>query len=631
MKLGLIIKITNEGVPGETFSINKDEGWARYTEDVRTPIKELINFDGTEKVAYLVKFLGKDGYLICIIKARPEGSGRANDNTAAWIHIPAIVDIPSSVICNILKDVENAISGEKGTNFEQLKTLFAQEYSTKDVLLSAVEAIVSKSDSFYAVRYYNGDFTLNELLGPSIAQQEYGKYKGIMFVDKKQGIEHNSKYELTFEPQRICRYEPPTLIDGFTPCFPLRDKYQPFNKTIEIPENSQVTIHWVKNGYAVIRKSFLAGESFQYPDSIKISPNEYKIIVKRDHFHIYNPNNAPVQNPEIIINGVLMDGDSMEISESVYNEGVCLHIRAKGLADYNEKEKLTRNMRIFMKHKYYHYDFEIPLYDGEEKIGKAPFFIETHHKLKHCPIKGYMTSDYSITDRGTNKLYIEDGWKTKIKYFLSGVVSTIAVLLLIAAYNALDSYEFQFRWPPIKEIKHTQASNIWEQNNDQGQSTESANTDLTDAVKYLSNNEAWHKDSLNLYEATRGLFEELNSFDVSALEQRSSELINGSEKLSDLVSTLRKYIDDQKNPHIGKENNGGNYNSSDDNIINVGNYKKWLSEEHSPYVAPTDPVDKTKGQKSKITGEKKETSTVNVSTESGQQSQSGTKRGRLPQ
>ena len=152
MKLGLVIKITNEGVPGETFSVNKEDVWARYTEDVRTPIKELSNFDGTEKVAYLAKFLGKEGYLMCVIKARPEGSGRANDNTAAWIHVPAFVDITSLTICSILKDVEVAISGEKGIDKHLLDSLFSKEYNTKDVQFPAVATIASRNDSAYAVK-----------------------------------------------------------------------------------------------------------------------------------------------------------------------------------------------------------------------------------------------------------------------------------------------------------------------------------------------------------------------------------------------------------------------------------------------------------------------------------------------
>ena len=78
-----------------------------------------------------------------------------------------------------------------------------------------------------------------------------------------------------------------------------------------------------------------------------------------------------------------MMGDSMDISESSYNEGVRLLIRVQGLADYRkEKEKLSRNMQIYMEHHFYHYDFEIPLRDGEEKLGHASFSIETHQSIR---------------------------------------------------------------------------------------------------------------------------------------------------------------------------------------------------------------------------------------------------------
>ena len=82
MKLGLVIKITNGG-ESEGFSINKNDSWAHYATDARSAIKELSNFDASEKTVYLLKFLGTLGYLLCVIKARPEGSGRPNDNTAA--------------------------------------------------------------------------------------------------------------------------------------------------------------------------------------------------------------------------------------------------------------------------------------------------------------------------------------------------------------------------------------------------------------------------------------------------------------------------------------------------------------------------------------------------------------------
>lgn len=590
MKLGLVIKITNEGVPGESFSINKEDNWARYTEDVRTPIKELANFDGTERVAYLAKFLGKDGYLICVIKARPEGSGRPNDNTASWIHVPAFVDITSSTICSILKDVEVAISGEKGIDKQQLDSLFSQEYNTKDVLYSAVATIASRNDSTYAVRYYNGDFKLYELLGSAIAQKEYGNYKGIIFIDEQQGITHTSQKVLNFEPKKICQYAPPPQMDGFTPCFPLQDKYQSFNKAIETPEGGQVTIYWVKNGYAVIKKSFVAKEEPVCPNSALISPNEYKIIVRRDHFHIYDPNSIPVKNPDISIDGMPMTGDSMEILESSYNEGVRLLIRVKGLADYrNDKEKLSKNMQIIMGHHFYHYDFEIPLQGEEEKLGYASFSIETRHKLKHCPIQGYETEDLSLceSNRGVNQLIVNDNWKIKVKYFLYGIASVIVAGILYTGCRALENYEFQLGWPPFKEIQKNDNAETDDTNTDgntQGNmpTKEYGDDNLASAIMYLDNNAAWNKDSLNNFEATRGLFEDLNEFKYQRiLDCYNNQLNQSSVKIQEIIAAFEVNNNNTWNPQHGKEANGGCYNSPDDNIIVVQNYIDWLSNEHS--------------------------------------------------
>ena len=109
MKLGLILKITNTG-ESETFSINKHEAWARYASDARSAIKELQGFDGSDKTVFLLKFLGGIGYLLSVIKSRPEGSGRVNDNTAAWIFVPSEAIVSANEMEQVLKQVEEAIS-----------------------------------------------------------------------------------------------------------------------------------------------------------------------------------------------------------------------------------------------------------------------------------------------------------------------------------------------------------------------------------------------------------------------------------------------------------------------------------------------------------------------------------------
>lgn len=106
-----------------------------------------------------------------VIKSRPEGSGRPNDNTAAWIFVPSSSVVPASEMEQVLKQVEEAISESKGVNNAKLEETFNKDYETKKVLVSAVGSISSSADGNYALRYYNGDYRLNELLGSILLKQ----------------------------------------------------------------------------------------------------------------------------------------------------------------------------------------------------------------------------------------------------------------------------------------------------------------------------------------------------------------------------------------------------------------------------------------------------------------------------
>lgn len=585
MKLGFVLKITNEGVPGETFSINKKDSWARYTEDVRTPIKELVNFDGTEKVVYLVKFLGDIGYLICVIKARPEGSGRPNDNTAAWIFFPAIVNISSEETVKVLKTVEEAISGKKGTNFEQLKILFDHEYETNNVLISAVGIICSRTDSTYTIRYFNGDFTLYELLGNYIAQQEYSNYKGIILIDKTMGIKHSSNSELNFEPRQICTYNPISHIDGFTPFIFANNQCIPFEKSLEVPIGTPITIYWKKNGYGIIKKTFVAEHNSIYPETAKINQKDYKIIIPKKLFYVIDPDGIPVNQFNVSINHHMMEGNTMEVSEANYQQGLTISIDAKGFNEWKETVAnlpLDKQKTVKLSKQTFHYEFAIPVYDEEKKNNETIVIVETFHKLNSSPIKGYSLEGIRIQDGvgRVNRLIIDDKIFPKLRYIAYGFVLCIFIQLMYAGYNALENYEFKIGWPPIKEKKQVPKTDMNTSNVDL-EDVNQLNTDSVNALIYLETNDIWHKDTLEKYESTRGLFDDLNTFNVNDLMVRKEGILNNSGRMSAIIERLSEYLKEGKDPHKGKEKNGGNYNSLNDKGIDVNNYLKWLSEEHA--------------------------------------------------
>lgn len=604
MKLGLVIKTTNDGM-SEAMSINKDESWARYIVDVRLGTNKLTNYDGTDKSVLLVKFLGKIGYLLVVIKSRPKGSGRPGDNTAAWIYIPAKCDISDTKIISILNDVKKAIYAEFGFDTNILNRVFNEDFEPKDVLQSAISTIVSNSNSEYAVRYYNGDFRLEELLGKALAQQEYSNYKGIFFIDAKYGISSNCKV-LNFEPKKILSIPPFKNRDGFTACLLSQRNYVPFSKPIEVSVGTPIKIWWTKQGYYTIEKSWEAQDNDSYLYALSISPNEYYILVPRSAFKVVSAENgSPISDFEIRINDKPMEGNEMKVSEAVYKNGVKLSVRAKGYSEYQE-DKVQLNMnstkKITLQRKVYHYEFEIPTYIGEHKLeNNAVVIIETHHKLEKSPIKGYY-SPYNIQEGKNNQLYYDNGPLYKLKYIAIGIVACLLMILLWAGWQALDNYEFNLGWPPFKEIKQ-QPQTQWDNPEEDGLEEDFVeNVDSLNAVAYLENNSTWHKDSLDKYEATRGLFEELNEFKNDNISRRAEKLGN-VQKLEDIINAFNNSPYDH---HIGKEANNGNYNSPTDNGISVDNYIKWISQQHFTEVshpAPTPaPVSAPKTNKSKITG-----------------------------
>ena len=607
MKLGFLLNITQGGNSSDGFSVNKDDSWARQTGDVRTAIKDLNNFYGTGKVVYLVKFLGNLGYLICVIKASPEGSPRPDDNTAAWIFFPVRIAITAEQTIKILDIVEEAISQEKRTDYDKLNDVFSREFDSNEVLISAVGTISSKNDSNYAVRYYNGDFSLYDLLGPSIAQQEYGMYKGLILIDSNKGVTHSLYSELKFELREVCVYKPIPPVDGFTPGFlKQNNQFIPFNKSIEVPKGSIQTIDWYKKGYAIVRKQFTAKGGPRCPEEAMITPNDYKVIIQRSLFDVVDENGMPIKNYTVIINSYQIDGDYIEIPEEAFFRGLFIKVHASGYSDWtrnNELMQLDKKYRVKMSKRKYYYEFSIPLYEGDKETKeRAIISFESQHQIKSSPIKGYTTDGERVIEgeNRDNQLYWDDQFISKFKYMAYGFISCILLIGLFIGYNALDDYELCWDFPPFQKI--TKKTNQQQETTDYSQGEQNIDVQPVDsselALNYLDKNEVWHKDSLDFYPATKGLFDDLNTFNVNAVNSKFGEVLSQSSNYKRVRNALNESHNQGINPHKGKEKNEGKYNSVGDVRININKYIDWLNTEHPVY----NPKPEGSEQKSKITG-----------------------------
>ena len=286
MKLGLIIKSTSAGEQ-EVFSINKGEEWAKFAADSRSIIKDLEGFDGSGKSVIVAKILGSLGYLIGVVKARPEGSGRPNDNTTAWIHVPAKMNITGNELTSVIMYVGEQLAAPMGINPAILNELFTKEYANKDVKYPALAFIGGYNpEGSIGWRYYGigTGYALHELLGNSLVQTSYKKYKCICFVDKSLNLSTIGGEIIKSDPKEPIKVEAPVDNNGFTAFIKTKNQEIPFTDAIEIPTNTPLMVVWKKEGYFDIEKELKGGNS----SSLTIQENERKLIFKRSWIKITN-------------------------------------------------------------------------------------------------------------------------------------------------------------------------------------------------------------------------------------------------------------------------------------------------------------------------------------------------------
>lgn len=574
MKLGLIIKSTSAGEQ-EFSSINKVEEWAKFAADSRSIIKDLKGFDGSGKSVIIAKILGNLGYLIGVVKARPEGSGRTNDNTTAWIHVPANMNITGNELDSVIRCVEKQLAAPMGINPAILNELFTKEYANKDVKYPTLAFIEGYNpEGSIGWRYYGigTGYALHELLGDSLAQTFYQKYKCICFVDKSLNLSTVGGEIIKFDPKEPIKIEAPVDNKGFMAFIKIKNQEVPFNDAIEIPANTPLTVVWKKEGYSDIEKELRDGNH----SSLDIKDNERKLIFKRSWIKITNQKFNHLSDAEISVNGKAFSSDITGITEAALRDGVRICVSHQG---YEPKEivinQISSNIEIRLDDKQYSKEYTLRIEDGKDLESDAIITVKMSNYYTGMPFKGYRSEDGCIV--------YENNRLTKIKWFVIGVASVFAFGLLRNGYETfdswIDSHKFQWGWPPIvteKTVGVNQPSEIVDRDSIQS----ATKTNAEKACEYLSSNKTWHRDSLAKYDCTKNLFDDMNSFKIEDLIKLESSELKEVEQIQKLISAAKQSKEYNINPHIGKEDNDGKYNYTTDFKINVDNYISWITKQH---------------------------------------------------
>ena len=557
-KLGIIVK--NSTVK-TIFERNAEQSWSKATgNDMATPMNKLTFSSNDTEPAIYIKFLGREGYLLALVFAN-SGATRSGSYFTVWVHVPAACNISNEETVEVIKQIKEVAKTGNFASSPIYDEIAGKTYPDKGVLLPAVSTICSDPNaSKYGVRRLS-NFTLKELFGNNIAQHEYAKYKGIFLLNKSVGF-GNDFEELGAELKEVRTLQAPKTQEGFEPYIVVARKDVPFTKAVEFPDGADVCIKWKKEGYQTIsKKAKVTDKEEDFQNSIKIDAKEdiYK-EVHCDNIKVYGSDGNSIANFEVWLNRLPEGRKTFYVPTC----GECqITIKAD---EYEDKDvtlkELTSDKGIKLEKKLHHYRFAL---EGSN----VEFSITTQRRLTKSPIKGYSADD-DISEKYVNNLSY-DGILQKIMYFGIGLGACLLAIGLCVGWNVFVM-DREFKFVDKQETGLTAPQ-------DEGYTL----TDTQKAFNYLQNNDTWHKDSLDRFDATRGLFDELNEFKIDKIEKTNATLNN--DKLVKIVEALKNIPPDSRpGTHDGK------YNAKDDKQININNYINSINNTATPQSQTTPSV-----------------------------------------
>ena len=207
------------------------------------------------------------------------------------------------------------------------------------------------------------------------------------------------------------------------------------------------------------------------------------------------------------------------------------------------------------------------------------------------PLRGY---EFEEENHGNKVLRMSLWfvWKQR----LWGFFAALAIVMLIIAYAAfdawLDTHHFKFGLPPWEEDRPAQQYNlegsaetddsIQNQADNQVESGQNGTADISldAAIKYLDGNSTWTKSDMETYPDLIGLFEDMNTFDLSSLLNDWYDKLSKSQQFKKVCESANKTLSNGWNPKQGSHN--PTYNKPDDEQISLTNYINWLDRDQTP-------------------------------------------------
>ncbi|WP_300726133.1 hypothetical protein [uncultured Bacteroides sp.] len=575
MKLGFAINCASAGLTTE-LECNKGK-WTNKVIDIREYLKMFSGLTDPSKsyqepTGNKLTFLSfdEDGCMLTIAKPIP---GRWGDFRACWIYIPNTVIIDGEQIVNIHRFVSGIMDDESNitSRKEEIEEFFSQSYPDRD---KWAKNVPSSGDKF-GMRYIDRKYQLADLLGNNRYQQYYSKYRAIFLISRSEEVKPTVNLFEDLTDQSLHTYkivEAPNLKElsalGKNTELYFENGVR-FDKDFNLPEDLELNLVAKRRGFEDIKLTVSVTEWNQ--KVIFSKPLDWKIKLGMAKFRVSNSNGETIYDIKVWINEKTLSNNSAIYIPESEARNIAYTVKAPGYEEYSGSVDLSQGVR----------PIEITLHrEVRSEISKIVLRDDTVADMTlkargmdfsgRSPLKGYSYNH-------ERDAYSLDWWfvfKQRLIGILYAVVFVVCFLLYFAIDAWLDSHEFGGSFPWIHE-KSKQEVVSEEYNPEDG--PELTRSDSL-AVMYLDKNEVWSKDSLETYDLTRDIYDDMNAFLFDDFTEKHSKAVNASKKMKEVSEAIKKSRDEGIDPKINKEE--GKYNKDNDTEITVSRYIDWITTNH---------------------------------------------------
>ena len=591
-KLGFAIKLASKGA-SNAIECNKGQ-WTNKVVDIREYLKLFNGLQGTDNIVTFMSF-DESGCFLTQLRAI---SGRIGDFLSGWIYIPNTIEASGEDVMNTYNYVRNILfQSNLNDYFSDIDSFFSKEYPVKEYAASYVPS----SGEEFGVRFIDMYYSMKEILDTDRYQPYYSNYKAIFLLDKEGEVsiskEHVGKFkDLTkLQIDTTCVFKAPSLEEvrllgrGAKIVFP---NNQEFKSPVLTKKGDKIQLCAVRDGFEPVVLPLVVIQEDGQMLSIQPKTVRWMRRIKPSMFQIYNRKHEKIEKGVRI----LVNGTDVTYQEVLVSEDNCRQANIKIIAtDYEvfeQKQNLLNDYcEVILNRRVKSLRKTIELADGS--LAEMTIESKTLSSIHESPLKGY---EYEEEILKMSSWFV---WKQRFLGLIGGFVLIALFLVITAIPKWLDGSPASTTGnvgtsddvPTSNESGHTTIQDPEEESNEDASDTYS----LEDAINYLDKNKVWSKSELDKYPELRGLYEDMNNFDLERLVDYWYPSLSESEQFAKIKDSAKKSLDKGWNPKQDPHSDA--YNKDGDEQINTVNYVNWLDQDRSPKTKKTESgfhIDKVK-------------------------------------